>query len=629
MKKLGIFLSLIFSFNISFSSSVSIEELLKEYEKAEALKTVSKNLGITVVFTRDDIEKLQLYTLADVLKLIPVGSYYVNNFGVGQFVFAGVDTQSINYQTRIYLNGHELSSINTSSPFLTYDYFPLDNIDKIEVYLTYGNSPLSAENGLLIIKMYSKDPKKENVSTLRTTFDTKNSYTFSFSDARQISPETSYFLMASVSDLKFEKQLNNLNRNQRRKHFYLKLNYLDTSFQLSGSDVKRGLFAGFSPDFSPDYGGIRSTGIFASISQKMLDDKSLKILFSFDYQRRNYEESNTDYGVLFLPYVNNKNGIPIYLNDVRTFAKNTFNIEKTFKLDRHFLDINLIYQNYQQNAEGRKIIYPPNITVFNYEPKYVEESNFSSVYLDDTYKITSNLNFNLNVKYSYYSWSRNKDTGVLNFKSGFLYNYNRYSFRTYISRMYIPPPFIFIEMSDGNLKPVRHDNFFMEHSYSFKNNKITFDFNYDETYDYIIPAAAGYENLKEKIKAFTYFIQYIHSFDNLDITAQGWINHVENVREILSPTKGANLILKGNISNVNYFTEVLYRDKFEAFGISVNSSVDLSAGFSYNFKDGTSVKLKGENLLNSSSKAIFITPVTKGTYNSLDRKIYITLEKFF
>ncbi len=617
-------------FSIVTYASEDIFNLLKEYEKAEAEKTKNETLGKVFVFTRRDLDILQINTLADLLRNIPIGYVSPNAFGVNQFVYSRLSPLGIVYAIRVYFDGHELSSIHTNSPFLTYDNFPLDNIEKAEVYISFSPSELSAENGLLIVKLYSKDPSKENAKVLKGIFDSRKSYSLSYSDAEQLSLETKYFLLVNTGELKFSKPYvknNKLNRNQSRKHFYFKFNYIDTTVQLSLSDVKRGIWGGFSNDFSPDFGKMRSTDVFLVLSQKLLNDKSLKLLVSYDRQFRNYIEANLDYGLAYSPYIL-KYGYPVYINEDRIFTKYTFNMEKIFKKKDKNLKLNLIYSDYQQTVNLNKGIYKSGKTIIDYEPDYEEYMNFYSVVAAYSQKLKDNLKLSLEGKLSYFDMEDNGNFSTFDKKVGFIYHRGIHFFKILVSQININPSLILMESAKNKLKPMKNSYILFEDRINLKSyGKVSLVLSYARIKNLLRPTKSGVINDSNIYHGRLYYLDYTKDFDLFNFSIEGWINDVD-IPEF-SPKRGLNVKLYGEKENLDYFISLLYRAPYKVFGISVKDTYDLSLGTGYTFENGFSLKLKAENILNRSMKIVYYRPFAKGTYTSIDRRFLITLEKVF
>ncbi|MEZ0323513.1 MAG: hypothetical protein ABWJ98_04290 [Hydrogenothermaceae bacterium] len=321
-----------------------IKEILSEYEEASDLsnKTKIENLGHYIVITRRELDIMQAYTLTDVLKSLKLYTYIPNRFGIYQLVSAGSSVGS-NTSYKLFIDDHEVSSIHTDSPFLIFDRYPLDNIDHIKIYSGAGAVRIGNEPSLIIIKLYTKEPSRENASVLRTSVSSRRDYTISFNDARVIK-DISYNLLISRSYENFPTYRlfsTNLSRDTKRNYLFLKLNYQDTSLDISFADVKRDAFGGLAVDFSSTFSRTSSQDFYINLTQKFLEDKSLKLNLSVDINRREGEFANdlAGGGVFLAPiYPDNPTSdslkIPTYYYEKRDFNKYTLYISKEFKTEK-------------------------------------------------------------------------------------------------------------------------------------------------------------------------------------------------------------------------------------------------------------------------------------------------------
>jgi len=196
----GVLALILLILNTSFSQD--IEKLLREYEEASELyrKTRRESLGHVIVFKREDLERMQAYRLGDLLKSLRYFTLFNNRFGVMSLSEFGAYAIIPKYY-RLYINDHEVSSLHTGSPFLVWENFPLDLIEHIEIYQAPGAIELGNEPAVVIIKIYTKDPRRENVSRIRTTAGSRKGYDLVFYRAEELDPDTSYiFLLSAGSD---------------------------------------------------------------------------------------------------------------------------------------------------------------------------------------------------------------------------------------------------------------------------------------------------------------------------------------------------------------------------------------------------------------------------------------------
>ncbi len=618
--------------NLSFGESIST--LLEEYEEARIEKTKDDTIGYVYILSRKDIENLQLNTLGDALKLVLGGYFLPNLYGVGSFMYASSVTR-VAEDIRLFIDDHEVSSVHTMSPFFVYDEYPLTNIDYIEVYVMGINSKLSAENGHLIVKLYTKDPSKENVSVLKGYADSKRGYGLSFSSAYQLSPESSYFVMVSKSEKNFSNPVLNrtsLNRDYDRIDAYLKFVYRDTVIQFLSSRIERGIFAGLSADLSPEYGSAKNVNLSVSLSQKLLSDKSLEIFLSYDWQDREREEGNQYPLIIYKPYYDPLFQYPYYYKDRRKFSKFVLSGKKVFTAGKNTLFVGGDVRNYTQNADVKATYFGGYTKEFT--PYHVGYFHVYSVYVDEIYRPVNGLKLNASAKVEQYDWDKNKSRTVVNGKAGFLYSRNKLLFKLFFTRMYIAPPVAFIELSaNKDLKPYLTDVAIAGIEYRLRRKEkiklygfkgvVKDTFKYSEELNGVVN---GDKTFRFSM-VFTEYEKQLGSSGKLNLT--GWVVNNENY-PAYTPTVGANAIFYGSINKVGYFFTLLYRKSENIKGIHIKETYDLSAGLSYRFGDGFYLKVKGENILNREQYVPYIVPVGgRGSYSSADRRYLITLEKVF
>ncbi len=139
-------------------------------EDAYYKKTVDESAGIVQVYTREDLDRMQAHTLKDVLKSIRFVSYEEGILGEAILATAGA-FNPLSAMYRLYIDGHEVSSPIFGSAMYQFAEMDLGFVDHIEVYqggnaIAFGNEP-----GMMTIRVYSKDPRREGGSTLSVRGD--------------------------------------------------------------------------------------------------------------------------------------------------------------------------------------------------------------------------------------------------------------------------------------------------------------------------------------------------------------------------------------------------------------------------------------------------------------------------
>ncbi len=655
MKKTSfIFLSalLVNSFSFSYETKPdnlkkqSILYLFKKYEEKADLsnKTKKESLGHVIVFTRKDLDIMQANYLADVLKLVPNSNFGPNKYGVESITGLGRRYQ-ISTRYRLYINDHEISSISTYSPFLTYDRYPLDNIDHIEIYFSPGAISASNEPSLMIIKMYTKRPERENATILKGILDNKSGHQLGIFSGRKLDENRSYLFTLSHAKIDFDKlTVNNrdISRDQKRIHLFFQYNvnnwYIDTSL----SYVDRRNFFGFSLDGSPEKEGMYSAVGFISATGQFLQDKSLKINLAYDIQRRQIIEKNkqADGGILHPAF--KQATLPTYIDEVRTLHKLAFTINKEWNTSNNELLIGAFVRYYQQDLDKFSVEYldgaikrdeknNPNFNVVDY-------FWISSIYIENKHNLNDRNLFIIGARLDDYKFEGNKTQKDINTRVGYIsYPRDNWLIKGFITKGYLLPSMFTVETSlNKKLDPVNFISYTTESTYKINNHsisgflcieEITNDFTYN-------PVTRSIENSNQKYTIFIGSLRYIwdvNPFNKFEFYV--WKSKIDKSSvKTLSPTLGGYTRLLTEYKTWKVYNELVFRDKYtnELYNRKVDATFDYTFGISKEFKNGWILKFKGENIFNNSAKVLY-KPIIGSVYEyqAFDRRFLITLEKVF
>src|SRR3990167_8249612 len=208
-----------------FSEELSLENLLKEYKSSEELyhDTKKESAGHVTVFSRSDLDKMQAYTLNDVLKTLRFFTLQTRRNGMTTLVRSG-ESQMSSSPVKVYINSHELNSATLGNVLVQYGKMGLYFIDHIEVYqsgnsVTFGNEP-----GTMLIKLYTKEPSIENSTSTQASVDSLGSITLQGVDAKKFD---NYSYLANVDLRKnnhkdYTTTNSELSRDGARGQFYFK-----------------------------------------------------------------------------------------------------------------------------------------------------------------------------------------------------------------------------------------------------------------------------------------------------------------------------------------------------------------------------------------------------------------------
>ena len=620
-----------------FAGQESILSLMKKYEEASDLskKTREESLGHILVFTRKDLEIMHIYTLSDLLRIIPLNNTLPNNYGVETLSLPGGGC-SIPIIYRLYIDDHEVSSINTYSPFLTYDKYPLDHIDHIEVYYSSGAISVTTEPSKIIIKLYTKKPERENATKFRASVSTKKSYTLNIFAAYKGNENFSYLVNFSKSYFRFPRPRINgqtVNRNQFRKDLFFKLNYYETQVELSMADVKRGGFFGLSGDKAPDFAHTCSFDSYLVVSQKF--DNNTKLILSYDFQKRKYKELNkaTEGGII-APKLFNPFQPPIveYYEKVN-FHKFAAILNKKVKTEKNLLLVGTFWRYYN---EDRLTNYFRNALNMKYDltdaPR-VKNYYIGSVYMEDSYNINDKNLIILGANLDKFKFYGQKSKDRLNLRAGLISFINsKLMLKGFISRYYVIPSMLMIELSQNNrLEPMMVNGYTGEVRYKSKSNEIKGFAGYYRI-DNVVKLdhrSLVYKNSGESQNFHEYGLSFRRDFnDNIYTEFNYWFTDVG--KEYFSPDRGGYFRLGGNFNKLKLYTDLVYKGDYKPYGIHVKESYNLRISLSYALPYDWSLTLTGDNLLNKPEKKAYMDAFgNKGVKSVYDRQIIMTVEKLF
>jgi iron complex outermembrane receptor protein len=174
--------------------------MLAQYDEATELSkiTVRENAGYVIVFTREDLDNMQANTLNDVLNILRNFNLQRSRMGETQIIKAGAGSFSIS-PVKVFINSHELNSVTFGNPIVKYGSMNLYYIDHIEVYQAGNSVSFGNESSGMVIKLYTKDPLRENGTFGQFSVDNRLSSRVNIIDAGTIGDKYSYLINLDIN----------------------------------------------------------------------------------------------------------------------------------------------------------------------------------------------------------------------------------------------------------------------------------------------------------------------------------------------------------------------------------------------------------------------------------------------
>ena len=636
----AILLFFILLFNIALAES--LDDLLQEYQEVneKSLHTLDEKMGHVVVYSQQDIRRMQYNTLDDILKELPRKNLNKNRYGVNTSTLSGTGT-SVSGFFRFFINDHEISSVHTQSSSLTWGNIPLDFVDYVEVYYGESSFSLGNETGIYFIRIYTKQANKTNGGAVVYRTDNHGSNTQNILHSQTLDNGWSYLFFASRNSENDKAKIStkSINNDSKRQHVFLDLSNEATSINVGYSEVKKESYFGLSKDLQSNDGEIQSKDLYVNLSQYFLDDHSLKLNASYDINTRFYEESN-DEGLSIVPIANPYNtnsNISFYTEDLE-LEKTKLYVSKTASWGNHNILTGFDYSKKTYKVKNREytetIFGPPSTTHYSIGHFYdYDEEHTYSLLFQDEYKAFEKLSLIGNAKIDKYERKGIiKDSTENLYRVGFIYTpTNHLGFKGFYNKTYVPPTFYNVDFDEQNGKEIESQKYrfyTFEAVYTTNRSKSSLQYNNVRIRDFIYLTPVGFRNIDYQIKTKGFIFDYEYLFANDDKFHFNYFATTIN-QTASNSESGGYIKYMGTYNSFEYFSSLIYRNSYYYGNSKVSSSVDMSLGVTYYITPDLSVSLKGENLFDKSTQSVYSDNGTNVTFRDRDRNFGLTMKWVF
>lgn len=599
-----------------------LDNLLKEYEYSQELyhKTKKESAGHIIVFSRSDLDKMQAYTLNDVLKTLRMFNIQTTQLGMTTLVKSS-SSQVANNPVRIYINSHELNAATLGNALTQYGKMNLYFIDHIEVYQAGNSVSFGNEPGSMIIKLYTKEPSRENVTSLQTSVDTRSSLNFQSLDARVIDKDYNYLLNIDVSKNNYETyQVNDseLSRDGVRGQLYFKFSKNNSyDIEIGATAEKYDSFNGLGK--ASDGGEIESRNIYLHMSKYF--DNNLKVMLSLSTEKLEVDTKDKNgFGLsngIFTKHFEANINTKVY----------AATIEKRFITDSNDLFIGA--QIKQQNFNIKQFKNNSVDTPMTWGP---QELTIYMAYLENLYNINNNNLLTLSAKIDHYVNDFSKSSTEHIFRLGYVSLIdNSWTFKLFGMQSYVYPTFrqtTFAPQYNINpdLNSAQSLTLTAEAIYNIDKTTITLGGGGSQIEDAIAfsPQEKKYVNKPTRGDFQRVYARVEHSFN---IDNKVLVEYYKLYKDkSFSPDNGVLIQLYNKLYKLDIYNELVYKDAYVSSGsIHINAGYDYSLGVIYPIKNHLDIKLKGENLLDKASEV----PINGINVPVMERRVKLTVEYLF
>ncbi|WP_456381339.1 TonB-dependent receptor plug domain-containing protein [Hydrogenimonas sp.] len=233
-----------------------LDKLLNEYARKADLseQTKKESGGFLQVYTRQDLDRMQIRQLKELIEKIPFFRYREDNLGFSDPFYAPYQPTTTS-GIRIYINDHALVNAYTGNGLKLYGQMDMANIDHVEIYLGIPSQTFGIEGAACVIKLYTKDPSRENTTLLGAVYGSRGTQHYYGYDAK-VFGNFSYLAYADYSKLQRQKVRNDagytFKRDKEYGNFYGELRKEHHRFEFQAIRGRSDAFIGESWDMDSD-----------------------------------------------------------------------------------------------------------------------------------------------------------------------------------------------------------------------------------------------------------------------------------------------------------------------------------------------------------------------------------------
>ena len=626
-------LFLLFILLINIMHADTLNTLLEEYKETSdnSLQTIDEKIGHVLIYSQKEIRLMQHNKLSDILKELPLVNLNRNRYGLTNLSLAGTKTMVSGF-FRLFINDHEVSTVQTQSFALSWGELPLDFVDHIEIY--YGDSSFSLgnETGIYFIRVYTKSAIKENSTELKTVITDNNSFSQSLTHSESFENGWSYLLFLNQNKLDYKNKYKNetLKNDSNYRYLYLEAKNDTTTIDIGYSDIKKDTFMGMALDITSDNGELASKNYFLDISKYFLTDNSLKLGASYNIYDRTYQEDNEK--KLFIPTFFGSN-MPISIDEDLRFTKTSAYISKNFKINNNHLLTSFHIKN-----KTYKIIDRTTTNNFQVKTKDIKFNDFTqetiySFLIENDYKINDTLMLIGNAKYDRYERDAHiDDSNEKMYRIGMIYSpYDNIGIKSFYGETYLPPSFFNADLasvSNPDMKTQQYTIFTAEGILTTERSKFGITYHHVQIKDFLYflnnPSVPGFININHKIKTRGLIFDYEYNFENGNKIDLNYYT-TRSSESINNSNDGGFFKYMGSINKIEYFASFIYRNEYKYNKVSVKDSYNINIGVAYNYTKDISFSLKGENLLDNSTELVYYDAFSNSDFSLKDFDRTITL----
>jgi len=608
---------------VVLAQEVNLDNLLKKYQNSESLykKTQQENAGFLISYSREDLEQMQAYKLKDILKTVRMFNLLMSPIGSTTIEKASTNNNNMN-QIKLFIDDFEVTSLMQSNPIELYIDMNLYFVDHIEIYqggssIAFGNEP-----GNMVIRLYSKNPCRENSSSIEASINSYGGNIVKFIDAGKIG-KYEYLGYANIENTKDKKYtLNNKNLSKDFNNYQTHFKFEEkNNFQLEFDSIfnKSDAFKGIA-NHPLNNNEIQRQYAYLSFTKYFKND--LKLSFSLS---REYKKADIKDEIGFIT-ANNENSKMFYTNTNSKIYK--AKIEKKYINDKNNILIGTQFIKKELNIKDYKLDH--------FVPAFdLTKLNIYMFYVEELYNFNKDNLISLSAKIDIYKDNVNKSDTQYSSRLAYIRMISdNLKSKIFLIRRYLYPNGMQTSFSmptykpNPKLKSFPLENIAGELEYNKDKKRFVFGLANMDIFGPIIFDKVNkmYVNSNTNI---SYQRVYLRTEYKFDIDNKAVIEYFKMYKSKYMSSGSGLLVQSFNkIGKFDIYNELTFRDGYDINNIKIDSGYDWTMGITYPIDKKTTLKFKGENLLDSSIE-VLIDPATLLEVPVYERKFIMTMEYTF
>lgn len=578
----------------------NLDALLQAYRSDSELSKITKidSAGFVYVYTREELEKMQAYTLSDILRTIPGLNYTVSPNYLNLFSFVSTAYAPPNI-ARLYINDHDVTSASFGSALLIWGEMPVEYIDHIEVYKGSSSIEFGDESALIVIKVYTKLPDRELGNKLRLIADHRGSGGIDLYTAQLFEDSSLFGYLHGYSFNAKEHSRNGYTFSRDKKDFAAYVNYKTPDYSLEAAhyNLSKDPFLGYGRSAEPTGGGLH-----AHHSYVKLDTTLWQTDFSLSLDKLRYARVYEDAAGIYTT-----RGVVNYYRIKYTDTIASLNFKKRIETRSNSLLLGGFYKYKGYESCG---------DFDGYRNSTSTHLNLFSLYGENSFYFDPTTLLILSLKGDFYRFAHNvKDHNEKTLRIGLIKNLGSWQFKSFYTDTYIPAQFFHLYSKDNvplrtnpRLKFPHIQMFVLGGKYKADVHTFMLKGGAKKVKNYITyHPARGFYNKSDNL--YFSFVEFNYAYESGDSKVMLDIVKGDNSDKHVSPDLQINLRSLHSLGKLDIYNELLYKNGYDytthSVTIPVKRSLDYTLALRYHYSKDLLLGFKAQNLFNTGFKQAY------------------------